>query len=73
MAEAAKQKGTVKWFNSTKGFGFITPDVPEGSEEAPEDLFVHQVPAPTRSPHTQLQVAPINGMKILPKMYINGD
>ncbi|MGG5823601.1 cold-shock protein [Falsiroseomonas sp. HW251] len=40
--------GTVKWFNATKGFGFIQPD------DGGKDVFVHI---------TAVQTAGLDGLK----------
>lgn len=41
-------KGTVKWFNATKGFGFIQP------EDGTKDVFVH---------HSEVRKAGLSDLK----------
>lgn len=41
--------GTVKWFNKTKGFGFIVPD------QAGADVFVHVTDVQKSGLHTLIE------------------
>lgn len=40
-SDTPRKKGKVKWYNASKGYGFITPDPDAGV--GVDELFVHQV------------------------------
>lgn len=56
---ATEMRGTVKWYNATKGFGFVTP------ESGGKDVFVHATVL-TRSGLTQLAEGQAVVMEVAP-------
>jgi len=51
-------KGTVKWFNPDKGFGFITP------EDGSKDLFVHHSEIQAGGAFATLNEGRLLGLKV---------
>jgi CspA family cold shock protein len=51
------QKGTVKFFNLAKGFGFITPD------SGGKDVFVHDLGGATLQEGTKVEFDVVEGKK----------
>lgn len=58
MSSAEDVRGTVKWYNETKGFGFITPD------DGGKDIFVH-ASALGRSGLETLMDGQVTNMKVV--------
>ena len=56
MTDSSKQVGMIKWFNSTKGFGFVTDC------RSKEDVFVH---------HTGISVQDECWKTLYPGEYVN--
>ena len=51
-------KGTVKWFNDQKGFGFITP------EDGSKDCFVHHSAIQSDGFRTLAEGSPVEFEKV---------
>lgn len=39
---SARRRGTIKWYNEEKGFGFIVPDRPGTGKKEGGDDFLHR-------------------------------
>lgn len=58
VGPSREMRGTVKWYNATKGFGFVSPS------DGGKDIFVH-ASALTRSNMTTLSEGQVIGMQVV--------